>query len=78
VDSGHNANVPSPIDPDPLMRVLGIVMHHYTDPKAQAVAFAQVYSFKARLKKFGDVSKTAAMTKLVQLHDYETYCWEPP
>jgi hypothetical protein len=73
VDSGHNANHPSPIDPDPLMHVLGIAMLHYTNPEARAVAFAQSYSFKAGLKKFGKVGKTAAVTKLTQLHTYETY-----
>jgi hypothetical protein len=51
VDSGHDTNHPSPIDPDPLMHVLGIAMLHYTNPDAQAVAFAQSYSFKAGLKK---------------------------
>ena len=48
-------------------------MLHYTNPEARAVAFAQSYSFKAGLKKFGDVGKTAAMTELTQLHTYETY-----
>ncbi len=73
VDSGHDTNHPSPIDPNPLMHVLGIAMLHYTDPNARAVAFAQSYSFKAGLKKFGDVGKTAAMTELTQLHTYKTY-----
>ncbi len=53
VDSGHDANHPSPIDPDPLMPILGIAMLHYTNPEARAVAFAQSYSLKASLKKFG-------------------------
>ena len=51
VDLGHDTDHPSPIDPNPLMHVLGIAMLHYTDPDAQAVAFAQSYSFKAGLKK---------------------------
>jgi hypothetical protein len=55
------------------MHVLGIVMLHYTNPEARAVAFAQSYSFKAGLKKFGDVGKTTTMTELTQLHTYETY-----
>jgi hypothetical protein len=73
VDSGHDADHPSPIDPDPLMHVLGIAMLHYTNPKARAVAFAQLYSFKAGLKKFGKVGKAATVTKLTQLHTYKTY-----
>ncbi len=73
VNLGHDTDHPSPINPDPLMHVLGIAMLHYTDPNAQAVAFAQSYSFKAGLKKIGDVGKTAAMTELTQLHTYETY-----
>ncbi len=64
VDSGHDTDHPSPINPDPLMHFLGIAMLHYTDPDAQAVAFAQSCSFKAGLKKFGDVGETAAMTEL--------------
>jgi hypothetical protein len=73
VDSGHNANLPSPINTDPLMHVLGIPMLHYTNPEARVVAFAQLYSLKAGLKKFGEVGKTNALTKLTQLHTYETY-----
>ncbi len=73
VDLGHDTNHPSPIDPDPLMHVLGIAMLHYTDPDTRAVAFAQSCSFKDCLKKIGDVGKTAAMTELTQLHTYETY-----
>jgi hypothetical protein len=73
VDLGHDTDHPSPIDPNPLMHVLGIAMLHYTDPDAQAVAFAQSYSFRAGLRKFGDVGKTAAMTELTQLHTYKTY-----
>ncbi len=73
VDSVHNANHPSPINPDPLMHVLGIAMLHYTNPEARAVTFAQLYSLKAGLKKFGEVGKTAAVTELTQLHTYETY-----
>ncbi len=73
VDSGHDTDHPSPINPDPLMHVLGIAMLHYTNPKACTVAFAQSYSLKAGLKKFGKVGKTAAITELTQLHTYETY-----
>jgi hypothetical protein len=73
VDSGHDADHPSPIDPDPLMHVLGIAMLHYTNPEARAVAFAQSYSLKAGLKKFGKIGKTATVTKLTQLHTYEIY-----
>ncbi len=73
VDSGHDTNHPSPINPSPLMHVLGTALLHYTNPKARDVAFAQSYSFKAGLMKFGDDGKTAAMTKLTQLHTYETY-----
>ncbi len=62
MDLGHDTDHPSLINPDPLMHVLGTAMLHYTNPKARAVVFAQSYSFKARLKKFGDVGKTAAMT----------------
>jgi hypothetical protein len=64
VDSGHDTNHPSPIDPDPLMQILGIAMLHYTNPEAHTVAFAQLYSLKAGLKKFGEVGKTAAVTEL--------------
>jgi hypothetical protein len=73
VDSGHDTNHPSPIDPDPLTHILGIAMLHYTNPEAPAVGFAQSYSFKASLKKFGKVGETAAITKLTQLHTYKTY-----
>jgi hypothetical protein len=40
VGLGHNTNHPSPIDPNPLMHVLGIVMLQYTNPEARAAAFA--------------------------------------
>jgi hypothetical protein len=73
VDSGHNADHPSLIDPDPLMHVLGIPILHYTNLEARTVAFAQLYSLIAGLKKFGKVGKTAAVTKLTQLHTYKTY-----
>ena len=73
VDLGNNTNHPSPINPDPLMHVLGTAMLHYTNPEARAVAFAQSYSFKAGLKKIGDVDEIAPMTELTQLHTYETY-----
>jgi hypothetical protein len=73
VDSDHDANHPSPIDPDPLMHVLGIAMLHYTNPEARTVAFAQLYSLRAGLQKFGKVGKTAAVNELTQLHTYEAY-----
>jgi hypothetical protein len=73
VDSGHDANHPSPINPNPLTHIQGIAMLHYTNPKASAVVFAQSYSFKAGLKKFGKVGETATVTELTQLHTYETY-----
>ena len=55
------------------MHVLGTAMLHYTNPEAQAVAFAQSYSFKAGLKKFVKTGETAAVTKLTQLHAFKTY-----
>ncbi len=64
MDLGHNTDHPSPINPDPLMHVLGIAMLHYTNPEARAIAFAQSYSFKAGLMKFGDVGETTAMMEL--------------
>jgi hypothetical protein len=64
VDSGHDADHPSPINPDPLMHVLGIAMLHYTNPEARVVAFTQSYRLKARLKKFGEAGETAAVTEL--------------
>ncbi len=73
VDLGHAANHPSPIDLNPLTHILGIAMLHYTNPEARVVVFAQFFSFKAGLKKFGKVSETAAVTELTQLHTYETY-----
>ncbi len=73
VVSGHDTNHPSPINPDPLTHILGKAMLHYTNPEARAVAFAQSYSFKAGLKKFGKVGETATVTELTQLHTYETY-----
>jgi hypothetical protein len=41
MDSGHDTDRPSPIDPNPLTHVLGIAILHYTNPEAHAVAFAQ-------------------------------------
>jgi hypothetical protein len=73
VDSGHDTDHPSLIKPAQRMQVLGIAMLHYPNLNARDVAFAQSYSFKAGLKIFGDVGETAAMTKLTQLHTYETY-----
>ena len=73
VDLGHDTDHPSPINSEPLMHVLGTAMLHYTNPEARAITFAQSYSFKVGLKKFGDVGKTVTMTELTQLHTYETY-----
>ncbi len=55
------------------MHALGTAMMHYANPDARALAFAQVYSFKAGLKKFGEVGSKAAVTKLTQLHNYHVY-----
>ncbi len=73
VDTSHDADHPSPIDPDPLMHALGTAMMHYANPEARALAFAQVYSFKAGLSKLGEVGSKAAVTKLTQLHKYHVY-----
>jgi hypothetical protein len=55
------------------MHVLGIALLHYSDPDVLGAAFAQSYSFRDRLKKFGEIREKATITKLVQLHDYTTY-----
>jgi hypothetical protein len=73
VGTGHDANHPSLIDPDPLLHALGTTMLHYNSPNVQAIVFAQVSSFKAGLKKFGDVGSKAAANELTQLHDYQVY-----
>jgi hypothetical protein len=73
VDTGHDANHPSPISPDPLMHALGTVMMHCANPDARALPIALVYSFKAGFNKFGEVGSKAAGTKLTQLHDYHVY-----
>ncbi len=70
IDTGHNADHPSSIDPNPLMHALGTAMMHYVNPDARALVFAQVYSFKAGLRMFGEVGSKAAVTELTQLHDY--------
>jgi hypothetical protein len=70
---GHNNNHPSPIDPDPYMHILGISILHYSNPDIVGAAIAQSYSFKAGLKKFGEIDEKAAMTELTQLHNYTTY-----
>ncbi len=62
-----------PINPDPLIHVLGTTLTHYAYPDAQAVAFAQAYSFKADIKKFGQAAEMAAVTNLTQLHYYQVY-----
>ncbi len=48
-------------------------MLHYNNPKIQAIPFAQVYSFKAGLKKIGDVGSKAAVAELTQLNNYQVY-----
>ncbi len=73
VNAGHDYDHPSPIGPDQYMYILGIALLHYSDPDVLGAAFTQSYSFKARLKKFGDVGEKAAITELVQLHNYRTY-----
>jgi hypothetical protein len=70
-NSGHNAKHPLPINPNPLMHILVTALIHYANPEAQAVAFEQAYSFKVGIKKFSKARKTAAVTKLTQLHDYQ-------
>ncbi len=55
------------------MHILGVAMLHYSDPDIIGAAFAQSYSFKAGLKKFGEIGEKAAMTELTQLHEYTTY-----
>jgi hypothetical protein len=56
------------------MHVLGTTLIHYANPQAQAVALVQAYSYNAGIKKFCQASKTAAVTKLTQLHhDYQVY-----
>jgi hypothetical protein len=73
VNAGHDNDHPSPIDPEPYMHVLGIALLHYSDPNVLGATFVQSHSFKARLKKFGEIGEKAATTELVQLHDYTTY-----
>ncbi len=55
------------------MHALGTAILHYANPDNRAIAFAQVYSFKAGLKKSGDIGANAANTELTQLHDYKVY-----
>jgi hypothetical protein len=73
VGAGHNNNHPSPNNPDPYMHILCLAMLHYSDPDIVGTTFAQSYSFKAKLKKFGKIGEKTAMTELTQLHDYITY-----
>jgi hypothetical protein len=61
--AGHDANHPLLIDPNPLMHLLGTALIHYAIPKACAMAFAQPYSFKTSIKKFGQDGKMAAVTE---------------
>ncbi len=72
INADHDADHPSPVDPDPHLHVLGIALLHYTSKETPGVALAQPYSFNAGIKKFGDIGKKAAMTKLVQLNNYKT------
>jgi hypothetical protein len=72
-NAGHTNDHSSPIDPDPYMHVLGIALLHYSDPDVLGAAFAKFYSFKAGLKKFGEIEEKAAITELVQLHNYTTH-----
>jgi hypothetical protein len=58
---GHNNDHPSPIDPDPLINALAMAMLHYTNPDVRSVAFAQVYSLKAGIRKFRDKSSVLCM-----------------
>ncbi len=53
VSVDHDNDHPSPIYQNPYMHVLGIAMLLYSNPDIVGAAFAQSYSFKARLKKFG-------------------------
>jgi hypothetical protein len=46
------------------MHVLETALIHYANPKAQAIALVQAYRYNAGIKKFGQASKTAAVTKL--------------
>jgi hypothetical protein len=55
------------------MHALGTAMLHNNNPNLRAIPFAQVYSFKAGLKIFGDVGSKAAVTELTQLHNYQVY-----
>jgi hypothetical protein len=50
------------------MHVLSTAILHYANPDNRAIAFAQVYSFKAGLKKFGNIGANTAISKLTQLH----------
>ncbi len=64
VNACHNNDHPSPINQDPYMHLLGIVMLHYSDPDVLHAAFAQSYSFKAGLKKFGKIGEKPPSTNL--------------
>jgi hypothetical protein len=57
VNAGHDNDHPSPIDPDPYMHVLGIALLHYFNPDVLGAAFVQSYSFKAGLKKCGEIGE---------------------
>jgi hypothetical protein len=73
IGAGHDNNHPSPINLDLYMHVLGVAMLHYSNPDIVGAAFAQSYSFKAGLKKFGKIGEKAAMRELTQLNNYTTY-----
>jgi hypothetical protein len=55
------------------MHALATAILHYANPDNRVIAFAQVYSFKAGLKKSGKIGANAAITKLTQLHNYQVY-----
>ncbi len=72
-NSGHDANQPLPINPDPLVHVLGTALIHIANPEAWAVVFEQANSFREGIQKFGQAGEMATITELTQLHDYQVY-----
>ena len=69
IPSCHDANQPSPTNTDQLMHVLGVALLHYYTSEIRAAAFAQSYSLKAGLRKFGNTGKIAAINELKQIHN---------
>jgi hypothetical protein len=57
VSVDHDNDHPSPIYQNPYMHILGIAIHHYSNLDIVGAAFAQSYSFKAGLKKFGKIGE---------------------